>query len=176
MKGRGAQENWLVFKDHLLQVQEQCIPRKKLGKKARRLAWMNKLLLDKLKSKKEAYREWKQGEVDWEEYRETVRVARNQMRQAKASIELDLARDIKDNKKNFYKYVRDKGKTREDVGPLQKKTGDLVTQDVEKAEVLNDFFSSVFTSNGSNHTTQVAEGKNKGHENEELPPIGEEQF
>ena len=29
--------------------------------------------------------------------------------------------------------------------PLQKETGDLVTRDVEKAEVLNDFFASFFT-------------------------------
>jgi len=32
------------------------------------------------------------------------------------------------------------------VGLLQKEVGDLVTQDVEKAEVLNDFFASVFNS------------------------------
>ncbi|PKU35817.1 hypothetical protein llap_9497 [Limosa lapponica baueri] len=90
------------------------------------------------KQKKEAYRGWKQGQLDWEEYRETIRVVRNQIRQAKAHIELNLARDIKGNKKN-YRYVRDKGKTREDVGPLQKEMGDLITQDMEKAEVLNDF-------------------------------------
>ncbi|PKU28198.1 glycerol kinase [Limosa lapponica baueri] len=28
LEGRGAQESWLVFKDHLPQAQEQCIPRK----------------------------------------------------------------------------------------------------------------------------------------------------
>jgi len=34
--------------------------------------------------------------------------------------------------------------TRENVGPLWKEAGDLVPRDVEKAEVLNDFFASVF--------------------------------
>ncbi|GAB0204729.1 hypothetical protein GRJ2_002938500 [Grus japonensis] len=57
LEGRGAQESWLVFKDHLLLPQEQCIPTKrKSGKNARRSAWMNKELLHKLKHKKEAYR------------------------------------------------------------------------------------------------------------------------
>ncbi|PKU47712.1 rna-directed dna polymerase from mobile element hypothetical protein [Limosa lapponica baueri] len=46
---------------------------------------------------------------------------------------------------------------------------------MEKAEVLNDFFTSVFTGKGSNHTAQVAEGKNRGYENEEPPTVGEDQ-
>ena len=114
---------------------------------------MNKELLDKLKHKKEAYRGWKQGQVAWEEYREIVRAARDQVRKAKALIELNLARDVKGNKKSFYRYVGDKRKTRENVGPLRKETGDLVTRDMEKAEVHNDFFASVFTGKCSSHTT-----------------------
>jgi len=30
------------------------------------------------------------------------------------------------------------------VGPLRKEAGDMVTRDVKKAEVLNNFFASVF--------------------------------
>ncbi|GAB0176082.1 hypothetical protein GRJ2_000073400 [Grus japonensis] len=73
LEGRGAQESWMGFKGQLLQAQERCIPTKrKSGKNARRPAWMNKELLDKFKCKKEPYRGWKQGQVAWEEYRETV--------------------------------------------------------------------------------------------------------
>jgi len=61
------------------------------------------------------------------------------------------------------------------VGPLQKEMGDLVTQYMEKAEVLNNFFASVFTSKCSSHTVQVAEGKGRDWENEELPTVGEDQ-
>ena len=64
LERRGAQESRLIFKDHVLQAQEGCIPTKrKSGKNARRPAWMNKELLDKLKHKKEAYRGWKQGSL-----------------------------------------------------------------------------------------------------------------
>lgn len=48
-----------------------------------------------------------------------------------------LARDVKGNKKIFYKYVGNQRKTRDNVSPLQKEMGDLVTQDVEKTKVLN---------------------------------------
>ena len=37
LEGRGVQESWSAFKDHLLQAQKHCIPRKrKAGKDARR--------------------------------------------------------------------------------------------------------------------------------------------
>jgi len=61
------------------------------------------------------------------------------------------------------------------VCPFRKKAGDMVTRDVEKAEVLNDFFASVFNRKCSSHTAQVAEVKVGDWENEELPTVGEDQ-
>jgi len=72
-------------------------------------------------------------------------------------------------------YVSDRRQTRENVGPLRKEVGDLVTQDVEKAEVLNDFFASVFNSKCSGHIVQAAEGKGGDWENEEPPTFREDQ-
>lgn len=43
--------------------------------------------------------------------------------------------------------------------PYQMETGDVVTWQMEKAEVLNDFFASIFTSQFSSHTTQITESK-----------------
>ncbi|GAB0183916.1 mitochondrial enolase superfamily member 1 [Grus japonensis] len=176
LEGRGAQDSWLIFKGHLLQAQERCIPTKrKSSKNTKRPPWMNKELLGKVKQKKEAYRGWKQGQVPWEEYRETVQAARDQVRKAKALVEINLARDVKVNRKSFYRCVSDKRRTRENVGLLWNETGDLVTQDVEKAEVLNDFFASVFTGKCLSHTAQVTEGKGRDWENAEPPPVGEDQ-
>ncbi|GAB0198640.1 mitochondrial enolase superfamily member 1 [Grus japonensis] len=134
---------------------------------------MNKELLGKVKQKNVAYGGWKQGQVAWEEYRETVQAAREQVRKAKALIEISLARDVKDDKKSFYRYVSDKRRTRENVGALQNETGDLVTQDMVKAEVLNNFFASVFTGKSLSHTAQVTEGRD--WENAEPPTVGEDQ-
>jgi len=38
LEGRGAHASWSVFKDHLLQAQERCIPTNKSGKNTRRPA------------------------------------------------------------------------------------------------------------------------------------------
>ena len=135
---------------------------------------MNKELLNKLKQKKKAYREWKQGQIALEEYRETVRAARGQVRKARALLELNLARGIKGNTKGIYRYVSDKRKTREIVGPRQKETGDLVTQDMEKAEVVNDYFASVFTCKSLSHIAQVPEEKGRDWKNDEPPTVGED--
>ncbi|GAB0208751.1 hypothetical protein GRJ2_003340800 [Grus japonensis] len=176
LEGRGAQDSWLIFKGHLLQAQERCIPAKrKSSKNTWRPAWMNKELLGKVKQRKEAYRGWKQGQVAWEKYRETVRAARDQVRKAKALTELNLARDVKGNKKSFYRYVSDTRRMRENVGPLWNETGDLVTQDMEKAEVLTEVFASVSTGKCLSHTAQVTEGKGRDWENAELAAVGEDQ-
>jgi len=77
---------------------------------------MNKELLDTVKHENEACRGWKQGQVAWEEYREIVQAVRDQVRKAKALSELNLDRDVKGNRKSFYRYISDKRKTRENIG------------------------------------------------------------
>lgn len=93
---------------------------------------MNEEVLAKLRHKKEAQRGWKQGQGTWEEYRDIVRVSRDEVRKAQVLKELNLAKDVKDNEKGSVSTC-DKRKTRENQGPLLNKSGDLVTQDREKA-------------------------------------------
>ncbi|PKU43796.1 rna-directed dna polymerase from mobile element jockey-like [Limosa lapponica baueri] len=81
------------------------------------------------------HRQWKQGQVCWEEYR----VLWDGVRKAKVQPELNLARDAKNNKKGFYRYVSQKRKVKESILPLMSKTGELLTTDKEKAELLNNF-------------------------------------
>lgn len=51
----------------------------------------------------------------------------------------------KGNRKDFYSYIDSKWKTRESVGLLLNGNGDLVTQHMKKAEVLNTFLALIFT-------------------------------
>ena len=73
---------------------------------------MSNELLAKLKWKRKVYGMWKEGQTTWEEHRNVVRACREAMRKAKAHLELNLARDVKDNKKGFFKYISSKRKTR----------------------------------------------------------------
>ena len=56
---------------------------------------MSQYLLVKLKGKKEMHRQWKQGQVSWEEYRDVAQLCRDGVRKSKVQLELNLARDAK---------------------------------------------------------------------------------
>ncbi|KAK4806872.1 hypothetical protein QYF61_012593 [Mycteria americana] len=145
MEGKGACKCWELFKNSLLEAQEHLHPLQRERKKAnKRPPWLNKDLLGVLKSKKEAYRLWKGIQIAIEDYKNLARACRDAVRKAKAQLELKLAKDVKYNKKGFFRYVSSKQKHREDRGLLLNRAGKLVTTNADKAEVLNTFFASVF--------------------------------
>jgi len=106
---------------------------------------MSKELLAELRWKRKVHRMWQEGQATWEEYRNVVRACRDAKWKAKAHLELNLARDVKNNKKGFFNYISSKRKIRDNVGPLLNELGVLVTEDAEKAELPNVFFASVFS-------------------------------
>ena len=94
---------------------------------------MSKELLVELRQKRKVYGMWKEGQATWEEYRKVVKACRDAMRKAKVHLELNLARDVKDNNKGFFKYISSKQKTRDNVGPLLNEMSILVMEHAEKA-------------------------------------------
>jgi len=106
---------------------------------------MSEALLEEFRQKRKVYGMWKEGQATWEHYRNFVRACREATRKAEAHLELNLASDVKDNKKGFFKYISSKWKTRENVDLLLNQVGALVTEDKEKAVLLKDFFALVFT-------------------------------
>ena len=49
-----------------------------------------------------------------------------------------MVRDVKDNKKGFYRYIGRRRRAKESVPPLLKGTGELASSVIEKAEVLSE--------------------------------------
>ena len=84
--------------------------------------------------------------ISVERYKGIARACRDAVRKAKAQLKLKLAVDVTNNKKGFFRYVSHKQKKKENIGPVLNGKGESITNDAEKAELLNTFFTSLFTS------------------------------
>lgn len=60
-------------------------------------------------------------------------------------IKLCLVRDVKNKKKGFYRYTGQNKQAKESSPPLMTEKREWATTDMERTEVLNEFFTSVFT-------------------------------
>ena len=99
----------------------------------------------------------------WKEYMATKNPAtytayckvRNQVRRitrkATKLYEKDIAAQAKDNPKKFWTYVRSKTKRREDIPNLNKPDNTTTSTNQEKAELLAEYFTSVFTNEPDGH-------------------------
>ena len=63
------------------------------------------------------------------------------IRKAKAQMELNLARDVEDNKRGIYRYAGQKRQAKESIPPLLNERGKWAIAAMEKAEVLSVFFA-----------------------------------
>ena len=81
---------------------------------------------------------------DYTNYKEALNLATT-IRKSKRTLEKKLAGNKKNYSKSFYAYVRSKQKVRDTVGPLEDINGNTISDAFQMAEVLNEYFSSVFT-------------------------------
>ena len=70
---------------------------------------------------------------------------RSLTRNLRLKFESTIAENIKTSPKSFWSYVKSKTKTRCKILPLKKTDGTEAVTALEKAQILNTFFSSTFT-------------------------------
>ncbi len=75
----------------------------------------------------------------------TCRKTKRLVRQSKRNLEQHIANSSKSNPKEFYSYIRKKKVPGSTIGPLATTDDNIVNEDTEMANILNDFFESVFT-------------------------------
>ena len=79
---------------------------------------------------------------------------KSQIRSAQAKYDQQLIEKLQTNPKALYGYMRNKLGLKPRIGQLVKSDGSLTDSDGETAEVLNNFFQSVFT-NEYSCTTEI---------------------
>ena len=66
-------------------------------------------------------------------------------------------RDVKNNRKTFYRYIGQKRQVKASVPPLVNVKGELASTDEEKAEILNEFFALAFPGSQDSSTSHIPE-------------------
>ena len=145
-------EMWGRISEHLENAVEMCVPLKRIVNKEdlllrRRPVWMNDELLGHTREKKKLFEKYKvtKEEIHRQEYVEKRNVVKRELRKAIKEYEMDIARKAKRDPKGFYKFVNSKMKTKSRVADLLYENEVKTSTEKDKSEVLNKFFSSVFT-------------------------------
>ncbi|MEW8548552.1 MAG: reverse transcriptase domain-containing protein [Candidatus Thiodiazotropha sp.] len=85
---------------------------------------------------------------NYEMYKQSRNRVTTEMRRSKYEYERNLATKIKTDTKLFWSYIRSNLKTKSKLSQLEKHDGTLTNDSQEKAEVLNQYFASVFEKEG----------------------------
>jgi hypothetical protein len=153
-RDKSAEEMWTMFKTKLLMAAKKNVPTKKVGGSGR-AAWMTKEIMAALRKKKKLWLDVKNGSPS-DIYKEQEKLVRRLIKNAKKNFERRLANE-KGNRRPFYSYVKKKSKNKSTIGPLKDKNHKVITEDVEMAEELNNYFSSVFTREGEGEVPKAAD-------------------
>ena len=147
---KNVEEVWSEFKAVIETSIDRYIPlapRRKKGSPP----WMTREVKRLTNRKQKAWKRYSnnRSEANLEKYKLALKSCKKGVSAAKRSFERKLANS--GNKRPFNAYVKSKCKTRERVGPLVI-DNEPVTESKDIAEVLNKFFTSVFTKEPSGPT------------------------
>ena len=152
---------WNVLKHEVVKCMDECIPNTKCNqnKKCAPL-WMNDKVLKKIKKKFKLFQRYlltKDGK-DYSKYAKLRNESKNLIKSTRKAYERKIAEECKNNPKSFWKYVQERTKVNTGINTLKTRKGGLAESDMEKAEVLNEYFASVFANEDITNTPDFKEG------------------
>ncbi|XP_062907777.1 ubiquitin-conjugating enzyme E2 G2 isoform X1 [Mobula hypostoma] len=142
--GKCTKDMWSMFRDLLQNVRDKFVPVRKIKNGRAKEPWVTSEVENLVRWKKAAYmRIRKQGsDGSIEEYRKELK---KKLRRARRGHEKALVSRVKENPKVFFNYVKNKRMTGLKIGPIRDKDRKMCLEAVEVSEILNEYFSSVFT-------------------------------
>jgi len=146
LDGITAEEIWTKLHGDVIEIRNKFVPLSK--PKTSKCKWVTRRVKKLRVAKKRAWLNYIKSGKDikfYEIYKEKLRKSVQENNRAKILFEQNLADNIKRDSKSFYSYVRSKQRSRVRVGPLKDNSGNIVSESGAIADLLNSYFSSVFT-------------------------------
>src|SRR5260221_11431428 len=153
---RTVEEMWVLFKNTIDEVIKTYVPKKRVSRRNKCL-WQNWKTRKAMKRRKRKWQKYKESNDigDWWSYKQARNNVTRELRNARLQFEQKLTTDIKKNQKTFFSYVRSKSRTKDRVGPLKDNNGQVVDDDQKSCDILNSFFSSVYTDENMNNMPEA---------------------
>ena len=160
---KSVEEQWSIFKNLLSEAVDKNTPKRivknSITSSRKKTFYIDTKLKSAMKKKERLWHKYKlSGEkIDQLEYNRTRNKVRNLTRKAVKNHEKKIVGDIKENPKKFWSYVKSKTKTKTSIPDLYTSDAksDVSRNDCEKAEILADFFTSVFTEDNSEELPHI---------------------
>ena len=164
---------WDRFKEKLDKAVEKHVKIKERikGKPPKPMWWSRKIY----KLRRNRLKWWqrfrdRKTERDEERYLYYQRMVDKEVKEAKRKLEERLGKNIKEDRKGFFKYARSKMKIKEAVGPIEDEDGNILVDEKKMAEAFGEFFKSVFTQEDTQNVPEP-EQIYQGNDEEKLSDV-----
>ena len=143
---KNLEECWQSFKQIIHEAVEKYVPLS-TSKPRNQPKWLSREIIRLVRRKKRAWKNWKShgSQENMAKYKELQKKVTTGIRNAKRKMEQNLASKKNGNATDFARYIKSKTKSNTNVGPLRGENGGLITEEKEMAQLLNKYFTSVFT-------------------------------
>ena len=140
--------HWESFLENYKEKRERCIPYKKvLPDGTPQPKWFSRTIANKINERNRKHKTVVAHPTPRlkAEHKKLCREVDKLVRNAKINEEKRVASASKDNPKEFFAYVNSRKPIKNNISPLKDSEGNLITSDAQKADLMNRYFTSVFT-------------------------------
>ena len=161
LSNKTAEEAWSFFQSEMSVAIHRFIPksRPRLHKSP---PWTNKLTREAIKTKNKAWSAYKRNknEENWALFKAARNKCNREIRAQKKEFEKTIAANVKNNPKIFWNYVKYTTGGQKEIPPIKNAQGETITDDMDKAEVFNNYFCEVYTDEDMVHVPNVTDPHN----------------
>ena len=183
LEGLDVENTWETVKRTWETCIEKHVPWRE-KKQGGQPLWWTKEIGRMCGRKRKAWIRWKKTkkESDKEVYARLEKELKKTIKNKKNSLERKISKEAKGNPKSYYAYINGNKRQRNKIGPLrvvgEGLEEEVVVEPRRQAEILNDFYSSVFSSStDEGPEVQAPEGRRIlaeiGFERETIVRVGE---
>ena len=153
-----VETKWNSMKNRYMAVRNECIQKKKVMlNRTEQPRWFSNVIAREIGERQKAYRQSKlyPTQENIRTHKQQCRKVDGMIRKAKLENEDRVAAAAKSNPKIFFAHVNSRKPIKNTIGPLKDGQGNIISSDEGMAEILNEYFASVYTEEDLNEIPRV---------------------